>query len=566
MQRTGSRTVKVRAASFGETTLMDSRFRTRWMSALACAMLLATGFAVVLDAELVVQGTGYPPVTFNGHGGYSADALGQSSPGGTVEAQVPPGSTVVLAYLYGATNAVVPNLPINFDGVDLILEELPYNIRTSESSYRADVTAQVAAKVGFGGLITEFTVNTAYPYMNGVALVVIYSNPLEPEVTIYLLDGGLASTPQQIVEVEYPVPINPALPDFNATLSLGISFSAQAPQEVPPGSHDCGVPPRPTDQPQYVELDVNGQRMSSCAGGADDGTGPATTNDVLITVGGIGDLVDNPLDPYQTPGDGGLPRVREDELYDITALAAQDVNKLTLGFNNPSIDDQVFLAIVKIRTEGPVAGTEGPFGSPTCSDSLDNDGDGSVDSEDSDCTPPPETCIDGVDNDGDGLVDGQDPDCAVTGKGYKMTGGVTVLGNALTGVEVKFTMHLRCDLVSKGMKDHLDVQWTTAGSKGKKKEAKFVMDKMTSVFCTNNPFFFPKKPGANNSNGFDTHDGTGTGTINGTTNATVYWEFVDGGEPSGQDFARMAIVAADGSQPVVFEVPVKNGNIQAHTK
>lgn len=63
---------------------------------------------------------------------------------------------------------------------------------------------------------------------------------------------------------------------------------------------------------------------------------------------------------------------------------------------------------------------EGPFGDPTCSDGVDNDGDGLIDSDDPDCMPPPgdegpwddPTCSDGIDNDQDGLTDGDDPDCA----------------------------------------------------------------------------------------------------------------------------------------------------------
>ncbi len=52
--------------------------------------------------------------------------------------------------------------------------------------------------------------------------------------------------------------------------------------------------------------------------------------------------------------------------------------------------------------------TEGPFGNPTCSDSSDNDCDGSTDASDSgcvqQCTPSTEVC-DGVDNNCDGQID-----------------------------------------------------------------------------------------------------------------------------------------------------------------
>jgi hypothetical protein len=55
--------------------------------------------------------------------------------------------------------------------------------------------------------------------------------------------------------------------------------------------------------------------------------------------------------------------------------------------------------------------TEGPFGSATCTDGIDNDCDGLADANDSDCTPVPEVCDNGVDDNGNGLADCQDPQC-----------------------------------------------------------------------------------------------------------------------------------------------------------
>ena len=56
---------------------------------------LTLTFTAVANASLT---TSY---TFNGHGGYSADGLGQNGPGGTLQAEVPAGSTVQKAFLYG---------------------------------------------------------------------------------------------------------------------------------------------------------------------------------------------------------------------------------------------------------------------------------------------------------------------------------------------------------------------------------------------------------------------------------------------------------------------------------
>lgn len=60
----------------------------------------------------------------------------------------------------------------------------------------------------------------------------------------------------------------------------------------------------------------------------------------------------------------------------------------------------------------------------TCTDGLDNDGDGQIDAADDSCTGAARTeandprcaklseCVDGIDNDDDGLIDDADPDCA----------------------------------------------------------------------------------------------------------------------------------------------------------
>lgn len=81
------------------------------------------------------------------------------------------------------------------------------------------------------------------------------------------------------------------------------------------------------------------------------------------------------------------------------------------------------------------AGGEGGAGLVTCGDALDNDGDGAIDEDDTDCPTIYDAfatefasgfpdCGDGMDNDGDGLTDSADPDCMV---GDDLGGG-----NALT--------------------------------------------------------------------------------------------------------------------------------------
>lgn len=159
--------------------------------------------ALVLAGEGVAQATlqlvkpdPNVPATFVGRGGYSADGLGQVGTGGTVQAEVPAGSTVRRAYLYGTYHSN-PNpseaiRTLDFDGTNVVLEFLtnsePGN--SGLATARADVTAQVAGKVGGGGGITDFAVNSDPSGLDGVALVVIFANSSLPDGTIAVLDGG----------------------------------------------------------------------------------------------------------------------------------------------------------------------------------------------------------------------------------------------------------------------------------------------------------------------------------------------------------------------------------------
>src|SRR5262249_10101702 len=62
--------------------------------------------------------------------------------------------------------------------------------------------------------------------------------------------------------------------------------------------------------------------------------------------------------------------------------------------------------LIDAQDPGCAAPVEGPPGAASCSDGLDNDGDGLIDEGDPGCLQPPigEVC-NGVDDDGDGLID-----------------------------------------------------------------------------------------------------------------------------------------------------------------
>jgi hypothetical protein len=319
------------------------------LGVLLVGMALAACAAPIAGAGLILvrpdPGVG---ATFVGHGGYSADGLGQTATGGTLQADVPAGSHVEHAWLYGsyAIKGGVPasDLAINLDGANVRLKTLQ-SINAFLTSARADVTAQIARKVGTGGGVSSFTVNTDPATLDGVALVVVYSNPKLPTTTIAVLDGA-ASPAGDTATFAFSKPLDPAAAGFQATLSLGSGHSYQG----EPG-HVCG-----TMAAQSSLVDVNGKRLTSCAGSYDDGQG---ANGGLITVGGVGDSTDDPANPGQKPMDGSTPRTTDDELYDVKPLLAAGDTQLAITTSNPSGDDLVFLAVVSVTGEAAVTTVSG---------------------------------------------------------------------------------------------------------------------------------------------------------------------------------------------------------------
>jgi hypothetical protein len=293
---------------------------------------------------------------FNGQGGYSADGLGQDGTGGTIQADVPSGSTVEKAFLYGTywgtTDPSAGDRTIDFDGTSVVTTTIGDD-GNFVSTTRADVTAQVAAKVAGGGAVTNFAVNSDPPSLNGVGLVVVYSNPSRPQTTVAVLDGTASQT-GDTTTFTYAAPLDKTATGFSATMSLGVGHGYQGGAVADAGTSTCG-----TGIDQSSLVDVNGTRLTSCAGNYDDGFGD---NGRLITVGGVGDSAANPSDPLQRPADGGTPRTTDDELYDIAPFTSQGDTQLTIATSNPSKDDDLFLAVVQIAAEAsigtPSAGTE----------------------------------------------------------------------------------------------------------------------------------------------------------------------------------------------------------------
>jgi hypothetical protein len=328
-----------------------------------CAVTLALAgtliFATAANASLTLN------YVFNGNGGFSSDGLGQDQVGGTVQAEVPAGSTVQKAFLYGTYyfNAApaLADRTIDFDGTMVETTQIsgPVSGCCQLSTTRADVTAQVAAKVGGGGGITNFAVNTDPATLDGVALVVVYANAAMPEGTIAILDGS-ASTTGDTATFVLASPLDKTVPGFQATMALGSGFSFQ------------GAAGNVCSGGQFSIVEVNSQLLSNCAGNYDDGVG---SNGGLITVGGVGDSTDNPALP-NPPTD--------DELYNLDPFLSQGATSIEIKSSNPSDNDNLFLSVISISAKATVTNED-------CDDGVDNDGDGLADGADPDCAPPPPT-------------------------------------------------------------------------------------------------------------------------------------------------------------------------------
>lgn len=302
----------------------------------AAALLLGVGLAIGTN----VNATLINNFQFNGNGNWSLDAVGSNStPVGDLTAIVPVGSTIEQAFLYSSLfTSSTPT--VDFDGTTYGPAEFaPLGATAGLQAWRADVTSQVAAKVG-GGSASPFTFSILSENPNtqidGEVLAIVYSNPAEAERTIAFLDGFSATTGDSTA-VNLADPLDTSSPGFEALLSLGIGFGFQG----------TGM---------NSNVDINGRRLTSSAGGQDDGIG---ANGGLITVGGIDDDPGNPDDPLAAAS--GDPRI-DDELYnlalgnsaDATPFLLDGITVIDIDTINPSNNDNIFFLGLNITAEAGV--------------------------------------------------------------------------------------------------------------------------------------------------------------------------------------------------------------------
>jgi hypothetical protein len=259
-----------------------------------------------------------------GHYTISADGIGSLDTSMNIRVNKPnAGATVEKAILISSVTSqfgetidngcvTIAGVPVNWDGTASV---------SFFNNYWADVTSIVASTInGFSAGISTLPItecNTGI--IEGEALLVVFNDPSATEKTIIVMLG--AENPEgDNFSVTLAQPIDPNAPGATLDMGLGIGFGYQVSTPI-----------------QASQVSVNGQRISSSAGGQDDGV---SANGGLITVGGIGDTNDNPPDPFADPTD---PR-SDDELYSILPFIDSTTTSLTINTINPSLDDNIFLA------------------------------------------------------------------------------------------------------------------------------------------------------------------------------------------------------------------------------
>jgi hypothetical protein len=291
---------------------------------------------------------------WNGNVGLSIDAVGSNStPVGNILASIPSGSTIQAAYLYSAGTpypwySTSPRTLADYNGAGITLAGTPitnFSALMGATSTRPELGTFYTARADVTSLITSLaTSGPDYSWsvsegsalnnrIDGEVLAIVYSNASLPKGSVVLLDGG-QNTAGETTTVNFSKALGDVIdPSFFANMSLAISFS--------------------TGDTQHSQIDINGTRLSTSAGGYDDG---APYDGGLITAGGIGDSINNPSDPYSTSG------TADDELYNLKPFLNTGNTNFTIFTQNPTNDDNIFFMGLNISAE---VGSVNPVPEPT---------------------------------------------------------------------------------------------------------------------------------------------------------------------------------------------------------
>lgn len=281
-----------------------------------------------------------PVVTEVGRISWSIDGLGVY-PGttGIIQVDKPAGATVRKAYMAAATTGTmaynVQTGDIKIDGSGVAWDSMVTSDMGGHN-YWTDVTSLVKAKIDAAppGRIDMAITETPTYQIDGELLVVIFDDPAQTTDNTIMLMFGAQKMGGDNFNIALADPIDKSDPNLAMEFSLASSYSNQ------------------DNSAQYSIVDVNGVRMTTWAGGDDDGTGPLN-NGELFTVGGLDDNIANPADAFATPM--GNKRY-DDELYSLLPFVKNDETQILVHTQNPSMNDNILFAGLYIRSATAIVG------------------------------------------------------------------------------------------------------------------------------------------------------------------------------------------------------------------
>ena len=253
--------------------------------------------------------------TWVGNVKLSTDGWGGLSNAGAIQAEAASGSTVLAAYLYTATyfnSSLIPD-SVTLNSTAVSYDWLSVNPDNGLGTARADVTSLVKSVIDSGpGGTYDFQIDEGAQggSINGSALVVVYENPALPKATVGVLNGFYAVGGDS-ASIIFSQALDPTASGFFAEMVIG-------------SSHSCCN--------QSSTITVNGELLTQNAGNFDDGDQLA--NGALITVGGVGDDFSPTLPSYAD----------DHERYNLTSFVTKGDTAINILTNNPSGDDNIFLA------------------------------------------------------------------------------------------------------------------------------------------------------------------------------------------------------------------------------
>ncbi|MBF8266565.1 MAG: hypothetical protein HW388_73 [Dehalococcoidia bacterium] len=310
------------------------------VGALVPGLALADGPVPGTDADNVGPsdvffGSLLPVVTETGYVSLSVDGEGTTGSSATVQVQKPSGATVRVAYLAAASTGFsgynIPSSSISVNGSPIPSWAFTTPSSISSWNHWANVTSLVKSTIDAApaGTVNITIGEGSSSSIDGTILAVIFDDPNQAVSNTIVLLFGAQNINGDTFNIGLGEPLDKSDPNLILNMSLGISFGHQ------PSS-------------QYSLVNVNGTRMTTSAGGEDDGQ---VANGALLTVGGVGDTNTNPANPYAT---GSMGIRYDDELYNLLPLVNTGDSSITVYSQNPSNDDNIFFSALFLASAAAV--------------------------------------------------------------------------------------------------------------------------------------------------------------------------------------------------------------------